>query len=142
MIDIGCKSKSELGRALSNFHNWGFTFDGIECKSIESVLQSFKFQDIEEQKRMCGRWSNWAKKFGYKGDTWKENQILYWKGKEYPRMSKDYHRLLYRLFKTCFTQIEEARELLLKTGDEQLKHTMGKSNPRAVSYTHLTLPTN
>lgn len=39
--------------ALSNFAPRRFVFDGIECNSIEGVLQSFKFKDIEIQKYVC-----------------------------------------------------------------------------------------
>lgn len=128
-IDIGTKSSHPIGKKLSNFTNWRFIFDGIPCMSIESVLQSFKFDDLEEQIKMCDRNSYWAKRFGYKGNKWKKIQILYWLGKKYPRMSREYHELLLRLYKECFTQNDKARELLLETGDVLIRHSIGKSDP-------------
>jgi hypothetical protein len=129
MIDIGTKSNSPIGKKLSNFTNWGFVFDGVVCMSIESVLQAFKFPDQEEQLKMCSRNSYWARKFGYNGNKWKDNQILYWQGIEYPRDSSEYHGLLLRLYRECFSQNPEARGLLLSSGEEKLTHSIGKSDP-------------
>jgi hypothetical protein len=130
LIDIGTNSKDKIGKKLSNFTNWGFTFDGIKCQSIESVLQAFKFPDIEEQKRMCNRISVWARKYGYKGNKWKEKQILYWQGKEYPRESKKYNNLLVRLFRACYEQNAEAIALLIITENEKLTHSIGTKDPK------------
>jgi hypothetical protein len=129
MIDIGTKSSNPIGKKLSSFNNWGFIFDGIECKSIESVLQSFKFKDAEEQIKICGLLGYQAKYNGMKSNQWKETQTLYWIGKEYPRRSREYHELLLNLFRECFEQNNEARGLLLATGDEPLSHSIGKSDP-------------
>lgn len=139
MIEIGTKSNSAIGRALSNFRNWGFTFDGVECKSIESVLQSFKFPDIEEQKKTCNMLGYLAKYKGMKSNQWKKKQILYWMGKEYPRRSKEYYELLLRLYLECFTQNDKTKKLLLATGDQQFTHSIGKSDPKDTVLTEYEL---
>ena len=38
---------------LSNFASHHFVFDGVECNSMEGLLQSFKFKDFEMQKEVC-----------------------------------------------------------------------------------------
>ena len=43
-MDIGKGSGGVAGR-LSNFTPRKFIFDGVECNSIEGVLQSFKFKN-------------------------------------------------------------------------------------------------
>ena len=41
-MDIGSKAIYPAS-ALSNFSPHPFTFDGVECNSMEGLLQSFKF---------------------------------------------------------------------------------------------------
>lgn len=51
-MDIGKGSGGVSGR-LSNFTPRRFVFDGVNCNSIEGVLQSFKFKNPEMQKEVC-----------------------------------------------------------------------------------------
>lgn len=67
-MDIGKGSGGVAGR-LSNFTPRKFIFDGVECNSIEGVLQSFKFKNFEMQKEICklsglGAKQRGAKKIG------------------------------------------------------------------------------
>ena len=130
LIDIGTKSDNPIGKALSNFRNWRFTFEGIECKSLESILQSFKFSDPEEQIKICGMIGYKAKYKGMKANDWKKTQILYWKGKEYPRQSKKYQDLLDSVFNVAFIINKMAKSNLLASGDSILTHSMGKEDPK------------
>ena len=50
-MDIGKGSGGVAGR-LSNFTPRRFIFDGVECNSIEGVLQSFKFKNPDMQKEI------------------------------------------------------------------------------------------
>ena len=138
-IDIDSKSDSELGRELSNFHDWkltldkkeydyGFIFSTIECKSIESVLQSFKFNDQEKQIKICAKDGKVAKSYGSKGNDWKKKQMLYWNHHGYHRASKGYQDLLYKLFENCYKQNLKARKVLSRTGHAILTHNRGKTD--------------
>ena len=69
-IDIYSKKRGIAGR-LSNFTRRSFFFDGIECRSIEGVLQSFKFENVAEQRILCGLWGIQAKLSGELRD-WKQ----------------------------------------------------------------------
>lgn len=51
-MDISSKANGIAGR-LSNFTTRYFVFDGIQCNSMEGLLQSFKFENIESQKTTC-----------------------------------------------------------------------------------------
>ena len=68
--------------ALSNFAPRRFVFDGVECNSIEGVLQSFKFKDIEIQKYVCTLVGRQAKSKG-RNKKWWQKQELYWQGVVY-----------------------------------------------------------
>lgn len=49
MIDINGGSKNPVAARLSNFTKRPFGFDGVQCVSIEGVLQSFKFSSAATQ---------------------------------------------------------------------------------------------
>jgi hypothetical protein len=52
IMDIG-SGTGFPSAALSNFTPHPFVFDGIECNSMEGLLQSFKFSNPEMQKEVC-----------------------------------------------------------------------------------------
>lgn len=51
-MDIG-SGKAYPCNALSNFAPHPFVFDGVECNSMEGLLQSFKFANPEMQEAVC-----------------------------------------------------------------------------------------
>ena len=51
-MDIGSK-KGYPSSALSNFAPHPFVFDGIECSSMEGLLQAFKFKNADMQVEVC-----------------------------------------------------------------------------------------
>ncbi len=125
-IDIYSKKRGAAGR-LSNFTKRSFVFDGIECRSIEGVLQSFKFKNPSEQVIICGLWGIQAKLTGELRD-WKQDQILYWNGEEYPRSSTEYQQLLDRLYLTVYEQDEGFRNDLKRVRKCELVHSIGSSD--------------
>jgi len=116
-------------RSLSNFTKRHFQFDGIECRSIEGVLQSFKFEDETEQERICQLIGGRAKRAGRESE-WQKTQTLYWRGAAYPRDSADYQQLLDRLYDAAFEQDDTFASALRETGSRALVHTMGSADPR------------
>ena len=112
---------------LSNFHPHPFVFDSVECTSMEGLLQSFKFDKIHIQKEVCKLVGKSAKFRGKKRNkAWKSKQVLWWKGKEYPRKSKEYQSLLDRAF-NALSKNNNFKKALLATGDAVLIHTIGSS---------------
>jgi len=126
-IDIRMNAPS-IGGRLSNLEVRPFVFCGIECGSIEGVLQSFKFRNPIEQYVTCKLHGIKAKKEGRKQD-WRSSQTLYWMGKEFPRMSQAYQHLLDMLYQTAFEQDRSFREDLARSKGYKLLHSVGYNNP-------------
>lgn len=123
VVDIISKAPGAAGR-LSNFTERWFVFDGIQCHSIEGVLQSFKCSDIAKQKEICLLYGKEAKMAGLEYD-WTAKQVLYWNGIEYPRKSKEYQILLDRLYDAVYDQDAEFRADIASVCDKTLDHTIG-----------------
>lgn len=111
---------------LSNLTPYKFTFRGVKCNSMEGLLQSLKYENPEEQIRMCLLVGHNAKKAGYKKDWWTKN-TLFWNAKAIPRDSEEYQLLLDEAFTNLFTQNEKATTTLLATEDAPLTHRIGKT---------------
>ena len=99
---------------------------GVKCNSIEGVLQSFKFKDINMQKYVCTLVGKQAK-FKGKKKKWWQKQELYWNGIVYKRNSKEYQLLLDRLYNEVYKQCEGFRKALKATGKSTLTHSIGKN---------------
>ena len=126
-IDIRSHAPDVAGR-LSNYTERHFIFDGIQCGSIEGVLQSFKCPDSGKQEEICALSGGWAKRAGSQYE-WKEKQMLYWKGQAFPRRSQEYQYLLDRLYLSVYEQDESFRNDLLALRGKRIDHRMGLSNP-------------
>lgn len=123
-MDIGSGSGFPSA-ALSNFAPHPFTFDGVECNSMEGLLQSFKFSNPEMQKEVCKLVGKQAK-FKGKKKKWFRTQTLYWQGKEFKRDSEEYQELLDRAFDALATN-EGFKKALLATRNSTLTHSIGKT---------------
>lgn len=83
--------------ALSNFAPHQFVFDGVQCNSMEGLLQAFKSPYPHIQIEICklvGR----AAKFRGKKIDWRKTQKLHWQGQSVDRNSQEYQELLDRAF--------------------------------------------
>lgn len=126
-MDIGLNSEYPAGD-LSNFSPFLFVFEGVECASMEGLLQSFKFEDPEVQIEVCDLFGSLAKKRGQeRNHIWQSKQKLWWQGTTYCRHENAYQYLLNRAFNAlaCNTFFQKA---LRATGSEHLVHTIGKSD--------------
>lgn len=124
-MDIGSGSGFPSA-TLSNFSPHPFIFDGVECNSMEGLLQSFKFSNPEMQREVCKLVGKQAK-FKGKKKKWFRTQTLYWQGKEFKRDSEEYQELLDRAFDALSTN-EGFKRALLATGNSTLTHSIGKTN--------------
>lgn len=127
-VDIYSKKRGPAGR-LSNFTKRCFVFDGIECRSIEGVLQSFKFKTRAEQVIVCGLWGIQAKLAGERA-AWKERQTVFWDGTEIARASAEYQQLLDRLYTAVYEQDEAFRRDLRRVRGRRLAHSIGSHDIR------------
>lgn len=127
-LDIKSKKPGLTGR-LSNFTEREFVFDGIQCRSIEGVLQSLKFSTVAEQRIVCGLYSGQAKNAGGLQD-WKTDQTLYWQGVAYQRESEEYLVLIRRLFRAVYDQCPDFRKDVRLSRHYRLDHSIGGSDPQ------------
>ncbi|MDR2641614.1 MAG: hypothetical protein LBC74_02345 [Planctomycetaceae bacterium] len=127
IINIGSKG-TYPSNTLSNFTAYEFIFDGIQCSSMEGVLQAFKFRDTAEQLHVVTLVGFDAKKYGKQGNNWRKDQTLYWNGESYDRHSKQYQELLTRAYNALFDEHSLFRKALKATGKNELVHTVGKSD--------------
>ena len=109
---------------LSNFTARPFVFRGVECNSMEGLLQSFKFKDPDMQKHVCTLVGLTAKRKG-KNKNWQESQTLWWDGSPIKRNSQEYQDILDEAYHYLFRNTK-ARKALLATGDAVLKHSIGR----------------
>lgn len=129
-MNIGSKN-GYPSSALSNFAPHKFKFDGVECASVEGVLQSLKFDKEHIQVEVCKLVGLAAKRRGSERNyAWKRVQTLWWKGNPINRHSEEYQLLLDRIFDTVAEQNAGFRKALLATENAVLKHTIGRTNPK------------
>lgn len=127
-LDLGFKHGG-LARQLSNLYAYPFVLDGTQCGSIEGFLQGVKFQGLEEQALIASLQGYEAYKTGQLGNDWKETQTLWWQGKAFPRLSREYHTLLERAYDACFDQNPAFVQALIDSGIDVLTHYMGHHDP-------------
>lgn len=126
-MDIKGNLRGPAGR-LSNFTARTFVFDQVPCACIEALLQSFKFDNPELQQEICVLSGRAAKARGQeRNEAWQSRQMLWWQGKEYPRIYTGYQLLLDRVYDTVF-RMPEFQADLLATGDEVLTHSIGEKD--------------
>lgn len=126
-MDIGSKN-GYPSSALSNFAPHPFVFDGVECNSMEGLLQSFKFDKAHIQVEVCKLVGFAAKKRGSdRTKAWQRVQTLWWKEVEFPRDSKEYQQLLDMAYISMAKDSDSFRRALLATNDAVLTHTMGRN---------------
>lgn len=129
-MDVGSKNSYPAGK-LSNFTGFRFEFDGVQCNSMEGLLQSFKFENLEAQEYTCSMIGFQAKKKGTgRNKRWKQMQTLWWRGVAYPRKSKAYQRLLNRAYNALYEQNESFRKCLEDAGKAIFTHSIGRSNEK------------
>ena len=125
-MDIG-SGKGFPSSSLSNFSPHPFTFEGVECNSMEGFLQSLKFKNPEMQKEVCLLVGKQAKFKGKKKKWWR-TQTLWWQGKEIDRHSQEFQDLLDRAF-DALSQNKKFKNALIATGNSTLTHSIGKNDP-------------
>lgn len=126
VIDISSRGPA-VAANLSNFVPRKFVFDTIECASLEGILQSLKFFDVDKQRKICGFVGGAAWRAGRAGNGWKKTQTLWWSGFSYERGSQEYQTLITEIYDACYRGDPTFREDLLATGDNDLTHAMSTS---------------
>ena len=102
-FDIKPNAKG-IGGRLSPFAKREFVFDGVVCGCIESVLQSFRFPDPQEQAAVCAMDDGRAARNLPSEYEWRDTATLFWRGVPYSRDGAEYQALLDRLFQSVYEQ--------------------------------------
>lgn len=136
-IDIHSKGKNaptkeiaEISKKLSNFYPHAFTFDGVECASMEGFLQSLKYICPKKQTEVCALSGKTAKEAGANKKLWKLLHGAFWQGKMYDRLSPEYRALVLRAYREMYAQNEDFREAIVSSRGKKLCHSIGSHNPK------------
>ena len=140
IFDIYSKNPYPSG-TLSNFKRCSFELDGVECASIEGVLQSLKVlippmkdnsqlwaERLKLQEQVCSYANNKAKRMGNFLNLFNHDMILNWRGQIFGRTSKEYQRFLKKLFEARFLADKDYQNAIYDTRNFKLIHTIGKHN--------------
>lgn len=125
-VDIWSSSKYP-GCALSNLAPNGFVFEGIKCGSMEGFLQSLKYRDRDEQRRICALAGIEAKRMTT--PQWQTDQTVWWNGESIDRRSAVFSELVSRAYSSLYHQNDCFREALISTKGKKLFHSRGEQNP-------------
>lgn len=127
-VDISSKGDYPSGN-LSNFAPHAFVFDGVECASMEGLLQSLKFKDAGAQRYICTLVGKAAKKAGSERNWQQDRHTLWWQGRPIDRLAPEYQQFLDAAFATLASN-DAFRRALLDTGEATLTHSMGEPEPQ------------
>lgn len=125
-VDIWHESEYPAN-ALSNLCKNNFMFDGVFCRSMESFLQSLKYQDRETQKHVCDLDGDSLRK--YSTSDWQKSQTLWWRGKAIGCHSPEFIELVRRAYNDMFLYSYRFRNALFATEDKKLYYSHGKRDP-------------
>jgi len=130
IIDIYSKSEDGVSRELSNFTAHAFTFDGVECASMEGFLQALKYVCPKKQREICKLTGKTAKVAGDGKILWKLMHEAFWQGKRYDRLSPEYRELIFRAYRAMYEQSESFRAAIDASRGAKLCHSIGEPNPK------------
>lgn len=105
---------------------------------MESFIQSLRGKDSTLQKEIC---LNYPGKAAYNLKAfltdWKETGLIYWKGKQIVRISDEYTQLITRAYDALFRENIVFREVLYRSKDKILIHSIGSDNENETLLTEL-----
>ena len=128
-MDVG-SGKGWPADKLSNFSPHPFVFRGVECASMEGLVQAFKFDKPHIQVEVCKLVGLAAKRRGQKRNkAWKQRQTLWWNGEAFDRHGPEYQALLDDAFE-ALSKNEGFRRALAASGKSNLTHSIGNSDAR------------
>lgn len=119
---------------LSNLCNNNFRIDDVDCRCMESFLQSLKHKDEKEQREVC--FMDGIRAQQCSTSDWQKDQIVWWKGRAINRQSSEYRRLVRRAYSTMYEWSSRFRNVLMTTGRKKIKYDNGKHD------SHTTLLTD
>lgn len=125
-VDIWSKN-TYPANILSNLYSNSFSFDDVECGSMEGFLQSLKYKDTALQRLICSKNGKDAKESTT--SEWQTYQVVWWKGKPINRQSDEFIQLIRSAYEALFCQNEEFHNALMSTKGKTLFHCRGEQDP-------------
>lgn len=114
---------------LSNLRMRPFSFRGFRCLSIESLLQSFKFQGMDRQAKVCEMAPFPAKEYGrLYGKGWRRRGMLWWAEQPMARESEEYQDILRDVYRTAAQADPRFADALVQSRPHTLTHAIGRSD--------------
>lgn len=124
-MDIG-NGKGPALSQLSTMALHSFVIGEVRCTSIESFIQSLKFEKASLAASICADKPKLAKERGKKLITWASSGNVWWKGQAMPRASQAYTVFLANAIREVSRQCSAFRQALIDTGSMPLT-SPGKS---------------
>ncbi|MCB1711448.1 MAG: hypothetical protein KDH96_02865 [Candidatus Riesia sp.] len=137
-INIDYRSNIHIEKVLSNLQPCKFLFLDQYCNSVEGVLQSLKFNDIDKQKSII-KLSGFPAKQAGKNIPY---SMLNWFGLQFNRHSQIYQDFLNELLYCSISQCEIRKNALLCSKDFVLKHDLGCDDASKTILTRTEFITN
>ena len=94
----------------------------------DGAVGYWRLGDTEAQAEIRALAGEAAQKAGRRYD-WTRDGLLWWRGEPLDRLSDAYQELLDRAYAALADQSEPFRRALLATGEAQLTHSIGQSDP-------------
>lgn len=117
-----------IGGILSNLKKRSFMFAGINCNSIEGVLQGIKFKDVDKQKKIAIRHGMDAKRSGQGKRLDRQGMLAHWNGQSYRRDSKAYNQFVRSIYwAACWADVD-MQVALIESGDRPFIHPIGSKD--------------
>lgn len=126
-MDIWSKSPYPAD-VLSNLYNNAFTFEGVECGSMEGFLQSLKYQDPAEQSRICAMSGKEAKHMTR--SDWQKSQTVWWRSRAVHRQDSEFRYLVRYAYDAMFSQNKYFRDALMSTKENYFFTAMARMTQR------------
>lgn len=94
-----------------------FAIDGVKCLSLESLIQSLKFEKASLQASVCSDKPKVAKERGKKVIDWAAGHKVHWKGVPMDRTSEQHKGFVEHVVREMARQCPEFCQALSSTGD-------------------------
>ncbi len=128
-IDIKLYTPHQHGE-LSPYAAHPFYFRRVECGSLDGLLQSFKVQDPQRQRLVCGLSGIATKHAGMQYDPlWQKSQTLWWQGQPMDRQGNTYEATLDEAFMCLLRGNSQFRDALRMVGDTPLALSIAGQDP-------------
>ena len=120
---------NEINNARKENGNGVFSYQGIEIKTMQNLIKSLRVRDDAIQRLVCKSDLRDCNEILSEFKPLYDERTLYWKGKPIKRNSKEYEKLLDKVYFARYMNDPTFRSALNATKGKKLIHSIGKANP-------------